>query len=217
MFWHSVWHSFTYVLTVLGNLSGILSDIYSDILSNILSGIYSDTSVAHCIRGWREVSVGGENMKQIKLTMGKTMEKPWILRYFKDVLIMSSKVPKFQSADRWKNLPGCGVREQCPQYGAEGLRCFQAEGRAGQLWMSIFCWGLDWKGLGFCMDWLLVNFKDLTKPIRFRVGLYGCPSMISRRRCHWWCYLFLCPIYPPCSGAIGSNPGGMEFVDWLVV
>jgi hypothetical protein len=30
--------------------------------------------------------VGGENMKQIKLTMGKTMEKPWILRYFKDVL-----------------------------------------------------------------------------------------------------------------------------------
>ena len=98
MFWNSVWHSFTYVLTVLGNLSGILSDIYSDILSNILSGIYSDTSVAHCIRGWREGSVGGENMKQIKLTMGKTMEKPWILRYFKDVLshheFQSSKVPK---------------------------------------------------------------------------------------------------------------------------
>ena len=214
MFWHSVWHSFTYVLTVLGNLSGILSDIYSNILSNILSGIYSDTSVAHCIRGWREVSVaGGENMwKHIKLTMGKSMEKPWLLRYFKDVLIMSSKVPKRRplwAARLWSPWTPSSIRS----WRASMFPSRRQGGRAVvdvDFLVSIER-DLDFLWIGF-LGWILRTWRN-----RFDlgVGLYGCPSMISRRRCHWWFYL--CPIYPPCSGAIGSNPGGMEFVDWLVV
>ena len=92
---------------------------------------------------------------------------------------MFSSVPKFQGADRCEQ-PGCGVREHRPQCGAEGFRCFQAEGRAaGQLWMSIFFWvsierDLDFLWIGF----LGVNFKDLTKPIRFRVR-FDCMDVLA--------------------------------------
>lgn len=76
-------------------------------------------------------------------------------KFLKEKWFMSKWVPKFQSADRCEELPGGGVREHRPQCGAEGLRCFQAEGRAGRQGSCgcRFFLGLDWKGLGFFMDW----------------------------------------------------------------